>query len=95
MPIKKDDLFFFFDYEGRRDAQGVAYLRIVPLDHFRNGSLAYLNNTAGCPANARLNTRPDCITILTPAQVAALDPRGIGANQALLSFFNQRYPHAK
>src|SRR5262245_36574073 len=93
-PVKKNDLFFFFDYEGRRDAQGVANLRIVPLNHFRSGSLAYLNNTPGLPSNARLETRPECITILAPADVAALDPRGIGANQALLSFVNQRYPQA-
>src|SRR5215510_2666605 len=93
-PIKKNDLFFFFDYEGRRDAQGTDYLRNVPLNHFRNGGLAYLNNTPGCPTDARLDTRPECITILTPAQVASLDPKGVGANQALLSFINQRYPAA-
>jgi hypothetical protein len=93
-PVVKNDLFFFFDYEGRRDAQGVTNLRTVPLAHFRSGGLAFLNNTPGCPTNARLNTRPECITILTPAQVAALDPQGAGANQALLSFLNQRYPVA-
>jgi len=93
-PIKKNNLFFFFDYEGRRDAQGISYLRNVPLNHFRNGGLAYLNNAADCPTDARLDTRPECVTILTPAQVAFLDPKGIGANQALLSFINQRYPVA-
>jgi len=93
-PIKRNGMFFFFDYEGRRDAQGVAYLRIVPLNHFRSGSLAYLNNTPGCPANARLDTRPECITVLTPAQVAALDPKTTGANQSLLNFINSRYPQA-
>ena len=36
-PILKDKLFFFFDYEGRRDAQGITYTRTVPLDHFRAG----------------------------------------------------------
>lgn len=92
--IIKDTLFFFFDYEGRRDAQGVSYLRIVPLDHFRNGGLAFLNNTAGCPTNARLNTRPECITILSAAQVAALDPKGIGGNAALLSLIKDRFPTA-
>ncbi|HKG96309.1 MAG TPA: hypothetical protein VKA97_00745, partial [Pyrinomonadaceae bacterium] len=86
----KDKLFFFFDYEGRRDAQGISYSRTVPLPHFRNGSLAYVNT--GCPSNSRLNTRPECITTLTPAQVAAIDPLHIGGNQALLSFINQRYP---
>ncbi len=93
-PIKRNDLFFFFDYEGRRDAQGVAYLRTVPLDHFRNGGLAYLNNAANCPVDARLNSAPQCITLLAPAQVAALDPRGIGASRPLLDFINQRYPQA-
>jgi hypothetical protein len=99
-PIAKDKLFFFFDYEGRRDVQGVASLRIVPLDHFRNGGLAYINSTAGCQPNARLNTTPQCITILSPAQVAALDPinainpGAAGPNQALLSLINNRYPRA-
>jgi hypothetical protein len=86
----KDKLFFFFDYEARRDAQGITYARTVPLAHFREGGLAYVN--AGCPANSRLNTNPSCITILTPAQVAALDPIHAGVNQALLSFVQQRYP---
>jgi len=92
----KDRLFFFFDYEGRRDAQGVTNTRIVPLDHFRNGGLAYINNNPGCPSNARLNNpaTAGCITILTPVQVAALDPLGVGANTALLNYINSRYPQA-
>lgn len=77
----KDKLFFFFDYEGRRDAQGVPQLRIVPLDSFRSGNLAYINNAGG-------------ISILSPAQIAAMDPQGVGANQALLSLVNGRYPRA-
>jgi hypothetical protein len=93
-PILKNRLFFFQDYEGRRDAQGVTYTRTVPLDSFRNGSLSYINNKAGCAANSRINTTPNCITTLTPAQVAALDPKLVGANAALLTFINSRYPHA-
>jgi len=93
-PIVKDALFFFFDYEGRRDASGVSNLRIVPLNHFRNGGLGFINNNAGCGVGARLNTTPNCITILSPAQVAALDPAGIGPSQTLLSFINSRYPQA-
>ena len=93
-PIVKDALFFFFDYEGRRDRSGVSNLRIVPLNHFRNGGLGFINNNAGCGVGARLNTTPNCITILTPGQVAALDPAGIGPDQSLLSFINTRYPQA-
>ena len=90
----KDRLFFFFDYEGRRDASEVSYSRTVPLQHVRNGGVAYINNTAGCTSASRLNTTPNCITILTAAQVTARDPAGIGANAALLSFVNSRYPIA-
>lgn len=93
-PIKRDKAFFFFDYEGRRDAQGVSYTRVVPLAHYRNGSLGFLNGNAGCPTNARLNdpATAACITILTPAQIAVLDPKHVGGNAALLSFINTRYP---
>jgi hypothetical protein len=92
-PINKDDLFFFFDYEGRRDASQVTNtVRNVPLPHVREGRIAYFNNTPGCPTSARLNTRPECFSFLSSAQIAALDPRGIGVNTALLNFINSRYP---
>ena len=90
----KDRLFFFFDYEGRRDAQGVTYTRTVPLNHFRNGSIGYINNNAGCATTSRLNTTPSCISFITPAQVAAIDPQHVGPNAAMLSFINSRYPEA-
>jgi hypothetical protein len=92
--IIRNHLFFFQDYEGRRDAQGVSYTRIVPLDSFRNGNLNYLNNTPGCATNARLTSAPQCISTLTPTQVAAIDPKGVGPDQALLSFIASRYPQA-
>ena len=90
----KDRLFFFFDYEGRRDAADATYTQIVPLDSFRNGGLSFINNNAGCTSASRQNTTPQCITTLTAAQLRALDPRGIGADQALLNFINSRYPQA-
>jgi hypothetical protein len=54
--------------------------------------LNYINSNAGCTSQARLNTEPNCITTLSPTQVAALDPQGIGADPALLNLFNSRYP---
>ena len=91
-PIVKDRLFFFFDYEGRRDKEAIPSTRIVPLPHFRTGSLGYINNGPGCTAGSRINTDPACISILTPAEVAGFDPLAAGPNAALLSFINSRYP---
>lgn len=93
----KDKFFFFFDYEGRRDDSEVTAARTVPLQSFRDGRIGYILATstttnAACPSTARIDTRPDCIGFVTPAQIAALDPRRIGVNQALLSFINSRYP---
>jgi hypothetical protein len=91
-PVWKDKLFFFFDYEGRRDASGVSYSRTVPLDFIRAGGMAYINNNPGCLATSRSDTTPTCITQLTAAQVQALDPRGTGADPNILSVFTSRYP---
>ncbi|HMI53181.1 MAG TPA: TonB-dependent receptor [Candidatus Saccharimonadales bacterium] len=96
-PIKKDKLFFFFNYEGRRDASQDNELRTVPLDTFRNGLLGYINNGAGCTSASNLLNAPQCISY-TPAtganSVSGLDPAGVGANEALLAFVTQRYPEA-
>lgn len=90
----KDKLFFFFDYEGRRDNSQKSVLRQVPLQHFRDGRIAYINNNAGCTSRSRLDTTPNCISFLSQAQIAALDPQGVGGNRQLLAFINSRYPAA-
>src|SRR5581483_8849068 len=97
-PILRDKLFFFFEYNGRRDNQGAQVLRTVPLDSFRNGNVAYIKNTDSsgntCLATSRQNTTPQCIGMLNSAQVAAMDPQGVGFDPAILDLFNQRYPRA-
>ncbi|MET0650497.1 MAG: TonB-dependent receptor [Pyrinomonadaceae bacterium] len=95
----KDRLFFFFDLERRRDRSQQNNSRTVPLQSLRDGRIGYIRatpvgSTTPCPANSRLDTRPDCIEFLTPAQITALDPQGRGFNQELLSFINSRYPQA-
>jgi len=91
-PIKKDKVYFFFDYEGLRRSQGSQIERAVPTAQFRAGELGYINSNPGCDGTARFATQPNCITYLSPSQVAALDPQGVGDNAALLSFVNGRYP---
>lgn len=93
-PIKRDKLFFFFDLADSRIVQSASAEPIVPLDAFRNGTLNYIKNTAGCGDSSRVNTQPDCIGNLNAAQLANLDPAGIGFNQDVLAYINARYPHA-
>ena len=84
-PIWKDKAFFFFDYDGRRDAISALEDRTVPIgtdsSGYRGGQVSYINSTGA-------------IATLSSSQVAALDPQGIGWDQALLKFFQGGYPSA-
>jgi hypothetical protein len=99
-PILKDKLFFFFDYEARRDTIADQEIRTVPLDALRNGQLNYVNNGPGCNSTATLATNPGCISTLPISgapmsnSVQGLDPSGIGGDAALISYINSRYPVA-
>jgi len=67
--IKKNKLFYFINYEGRRDASANSVNRTVPSANLRAGIVGYLNSAG------------QTITIpvsLTPS----IDPAGIGANAA-------------
>ncbi len=69
--IKKNRLFYFINYEGRRDASANNVNRTVPSATLRAGSVGYLNTSGQ--------------TIFLPAsQAAAIDPAGIGVNAAAL-----------
>lgn len=94
-PIIKNKLFFFFNYEARRDASQSSVEWIVPLDSYRNGFLSYINNGANCTANSRQDTQPTCITQLDPTQVAQINPSAnLNQNTALLNYILSRYPQA-
>jgi carboxypeptidase family protein len=96
-PVKKNKLFFFFNYEGRRDASQDQESRTVPLDHVRNGVIGYIKKDPACGAFSRLDTSPQCILFTTPTgrnSLASMDPAGIGTDAALLTFVDSRYPHA-
>lgn len=72
-PIIKDRFFFFYTYEGRRDAEAVSVLQTVPTATLRQGTVRYVNNTGG-------------ITTLSPADIANLYPATGGVNPAGLAF---------
>jgi hypothetical protein len=75
-PIKKDRLFYFANYEGRKDASAATVSRTVPTATFRQGTVMY-GTTTGAEAS------------MTPAQIQAVDPAGIGVDPAVLSYLQQ------
>ncbi|MGC2403417.1 MAG: TonB-dependent receptor, partial [Acidobacteriaceae bacterium] len=92
-PIKKDKLFFFFNYEGQRTAENSQQTRVVPSAQYRQGFVTYQYCVdPNDPSCAQTST-----TTLTPAQVATLDApcvaNGVcttpGPNAAALELFQQ------
>ena len=81
-PIWKDHLFFFGNYEGRRDTEGTSVnAGTVPTASFRAGNLQY----------EYLKNGSDSVYLLTPNDIKGMDPQGIGDNPNILSIFNA-YP---
>ncbi|MFP5228207.1 MAG: carboxypeptidase regulatory-like domain-containing protein [Acidobacteriota bacterium] len=81
-PVVKDRLFYFLNYEGRRDSQGTnVNAGTVPTASYRAGNLQY----------EYANSGGDSVYTLTPADVQNMDPQGIGNNAALLQVLNA-YP---
>ncbi len=78
-PIWRNKAFFYFDYEGRRDAISTIEDRTVPLDSYRNGQIRYITNTGA---------------IATLPSAREFDPLGIGFDPAEQTLFNSRFPHA-
>jgi hypothetical protein len=92
--LKHDKAFFFFNFYDSRIVQSALVNRTVPLNNFRSGNIAYVLDSPGCSRTSTQLTAPQCIGYYTPAQVAVLDPAGIGENAAVLALINSRYPAA-
>jgi len=69
-PIKKDRAFFFFNYEGFREATATSVVREVPLPTLGQGIVRYRTESGasdpGCPSGT-----PAGVACLTPAQIEA------------------------
>jgi len=77
-PILKNRLFFFFNYEGRKDRSASAKTANVPTSTFAQGVVQVLLK--------------DGRTVqLTPADVTAIDPLHVGASPYILNLMKQ-YP---
>jgi hypothetical protein len=71
-PIVKDKLFFFYAYEGRRDASERTVVQTVPLASLGRGEVRYLS-----PSGA--------VTTVTAANLATIFPELSGTNPAALA----------
>ncbi len=80
-PILKNKLFFFANFETRRDASNQAELRIVPSDLMREGILQYTDSNRQ-------------VRQVSAAQLRASDPAGIGTSENVLRLFREVYPRA-
>ncbi len=80
-PFMRDRLFFFVNYEGRKDRREQSIVRTVATDSFKAGNILYLNDQGG-------------ITTVTAADLTAWDPLGIGPNAAVSELLrNQPTPN--
>ena len=97
-PIKKNRAFFFFTYEGFREATATSVVREVPLPTLAQGIVRYRTESGAsdpsCPAGT-----PSGVACLTPAQIEAtyIAANGISpginpATLAVLASAAQRYP---
>jgi hypothetical protein len=80
-PIVKDRAFFFYTYEGRRDAREVSVVRTVPLASLGRGELRFVIHECG-------------ITTLNTAQLNQIFPT-VGLNPAAIAILAdaaRRYP---
>jgi hypothetical protein len=92
--VVPDRVFYFFNYEQRQDASGVAEVRAVPSDTLRQGIFRYTmcNNPTG-PGGACDPAKDDVfVQTINAGDIQAVDPLNIGVNASILRVLNQ-YPH--
>ena len=96
-PIIKNRLFIFANYEILREDSQDPLLRAVPSESLRDGVIIYeCANPAQCPASTvagltGAHAVPAGDFGTTPAEIASIDPLGIGPNPAVVSHFME-YP---
>jgi hypothetical protein len=79
-PMVKDRAFFFYTYEGRRDAKQESVVRFVPLPNLGRGEIRYPNAAGG-------------VTTLTATDINNLFPVGVNPRAlAAIADAARRYP---
>jgi hypothetical protein len=77
-PIWKDKVFFFFDYNGRRDIVAGQTTRVVPMDSFlKDNTITYYTNYATLATSS-----------IDASKVQQYDPAGVGFDSSMTSLMN-------
>lgn len=104
-PIQSNRFFFFVTYEGHRQAEASSALRTIPSPQLENGIIQYVCNTDATAGPTGQCANPTPVTgadgtsftpapgtwALGPAQLASLDPSGIGPSPSSLAYFQSYY----
>ena len=94
-PVKKDRLFFFGNYERLTEDSESPVLRNIPSMSMRDGVLIYqCADPAACPATSvqgfsASHDVPAGHHGMTPAELATVDPLGIGPSKSVSDYFSQ------
>jgi hypothetical protein len=97
-PIIKQRLFFFVNYEGEREAQQESVVRVVPSAAMRDGVIMYnCADPSACPGGTvqgLTGTYPVAAgnAAVGPAQIAAMDPQGIGVSTNVMIPYLKAFP---
>ena len=96
-PIRRNRLFFFGNVEQLKEQSESPVTRNVPSNSMRDGVLVYrCANAAQCPGGtvrgvANSHTIEAGWYGMTPSEIAAIDPLGIGPSRLALEYFG-KYP---
>ena len=97
-PVKKNRLFFYANYEQLKESSESPVIRNVPSETLRDGILVYQCAVAAACAGGTVRGLTGASHQiqagyygLSPAELAAIDPLGLGPSRALVQYW-QQYP---
>jgi len=98
-PIKKNRLFLFLNFEGYRDAEAQSALRTIPTATLRDGIIQYAcADSTACGGGSVTGVSGKSYAVapgnfaLSPTQLAAEDPQGLGPDTAVMAYMSSLYP---
>jgi Carboxypeptidase regulatory-like domain len=88
-PIRRDKLFFFFNYEGQRTAENQQVTQTVSTAPYRSGLLQYLYDSGANQTSVATLSSDQVAQLDQPCAENGVCPWGPGPNPNVLSYFSQ------